>query len=376
MTAAVVRGVQRGVGRSPGGRVGLLVHVCRMPVAALDPRRAATREWLFQLLLWGLYFVIVVYQKYLRSERTGGAVDLQWADFAFALNYLVVILTINAVLLPRFFFKRRYWLFALFTALLVMGAILVEEFWLEPWFYPGSRRAASFRGFLPNLLEIGPTLIAFVGFKLAWDNQRQRRTVERLRHEQAESQLQLLRSQLHPHFLFNNLNNLYAYAQEQSPKTPEMILRLSAMLRYMLYESRGATVPLDHELDFLRDYIRLQELQLEDRGTVHFEVQGDTAGIHIAPLILIAFVENSFKHGADSGPDGIDVTVRISVETDRLDFFCSNTYTPTTTAGPDTGSGIGLANVRRRLELQYPERHELSVEPGAGRYVVRLALGL
>ena len=124
-----------------------------MPTAAFDPRRAATREWLFQLLLWGLYFVIVVYQKYLRSERTGGAVDLQPADFAFAVNYLVVILTINAVLLPRFFFKRRYWVFALCTALLVMGAIVVEELLLEPWFYPDSRRAESFRGFLPRSEE-------------------------------------------------------------------------------------------------------------------------------------------------------------------------------------------------------------------------------
>ena len=339
-------------------------------------QRPALREWSFQLLLWGLYFVVVFYQKYLRSERTGDVAQLQLADFVFALNYLAVVVTINALLLPRFFFRRRYWAFGLSVAALVMAAILVEEYLLEPWFYPGSRRAANFRGFLPNLLEIGPTLIAFVGFKLAWDNQRQRRVVESLERERTQGQLRLLRSQLHPHFLFNNLNNLYAYAQEQSPRTPEMILRLSAMLRYMLYESRGPTVPLDQELDFLRDYIRLQELQLEDRGQVRFEVQGNTTGKTIAPLILIAFVENSFKHGTDSGPDGIEVIVRIAVVNDRLDFFCSNTHAPTTTAGPDTGSGIGLTNVQRRLELQYSGRHTLHIEPEAEQYVVRLALAL
>ena len=333
------------------------------------------REWTFQLGLWGLYFVIVFYQRYQRSDHSAAGL-LRVADFVFALNYLAVILTINAWLLPRFFAKRRYLLFGLFALLLAMGAIVVEEFVLEPWFYPGSRRAASFRGFLPNLLEIGPTLIAFVGFKLAWDNQRQRRTLERLEHERAESQLQLLRAQLHPHFLFNNLNNLYAYAEEQSPKTPELLLRLSAMLRYMLYESRGATVPLDRELDFLRDYIRLQELQLEDRGTVEFTVTGNTTEHHIAPLLLIAFVENSFKHAPDGGPDGIAVTVRIEVTDGRLDFRCSNTYSPTPRAGPDTGHGIGLANVRRRLALQYPDRHTLAVGPEAGAYVVRLGLVL
>lgn len=336
-----------------------------------------SKEAAIHLLLWVLYFVVIAYQKNRMSLRFGGPSHLQLVDFVFALNYFLVILLINYQLLTRFFYRKRYAIFILLSVLAMAIAVLIEEFVLEQIFFPGSNRAKNFAGFLPNMLEIGPTIIFFVGFKLAWDNLKKQSALEQVEKEKTESQLQFLKSQLNPHFLFNNLNNLYSYAQENSPKTPEIIMQLSAIMRYMLYESRENLVPLEKELKYLGDFIKLQELQMEDRGKVEYTITGDVHAKRIAPMILIAFVENSFKHSLSSQADDIWIKIKVVIKGQALWFECTNTFAETgNSSGEYLSKGIGLQNVQKRLELQYPGKYQLETRIEDNVYLVNLRIDL
>jgi two-component system LytT family sensor kinase len=213
--------------------------------------------------------------------------------------------------------------------------------------------------------------------KLAWDNLKKQNVLEELEKERAESQLQFLKSQLNPHFLFNNLNNLYSYAQEGSPKTSEIILQLSAIMRYMLYESKENFVDLAKEIQYLGDFIKLQELQMEDRGKVNFKVNGRPQGKLIAPLVLITFVENCFKHSMSGQAKDIEISIFADINEEEIHFRCENTFEPVdNTSNEYLTSGIGLANTRKRLELLYPGEHHLEAGPQEDRYVVDLRLPL
>ncbi|MGI9541909.1 MAG: sensor histidine kinase [Cyclobacteriaceae bacterium] len=335
-----------------------------------------SKEATVTVLLWVLYFVVIAQQKDLLSDRTGEPGHLQIRDFVFTLNYLLVVLLINYWLLPRYFYRKHYFTFALLSIAILGGAILIEEFVMEQIYFSDSR-GQGFSGFLPTLLDIGPTILFFVGFKLAWDNLKKQNALEQVQKEKVESQMQFLKSQLNPHFLFNNLNNLYSFAQEKSPKTPEIIMQLSAIMRYMLYESNDNLVSLEKELKYLEDFINLQELQMEGRGKVEFTIQGEAQGKMIAPMVLIAFVENCFKHSLSSQAEGIRIDIKAEVTGDQLHFKCSNTFTETgNTSGKYLSQGIGMENVQKRLELQYPDKYEFTTSIQDSVYHVDLRLTL
>ncbi|MTB50210.1 sensor histidine kinase [Lewinella sp. W8] len=336
-----------------------------------------SRESLFQLALWVLYFFVLIQQIDYYNERTGKNVTLGLRHFVFAINYLIVILLISYWVLPKFLYRKRYFTAVALMILFLCTGILVEEFVMEKIFFGNEGPGQQFPGFLPTLWDIGPTIVFFVCAKLAWDNLKKQNVLEELEKERAESQLQFLKSQLNPHFLFNNLNNLYSYAQEGSPKTSEIILQLSAIMRYMLYESKENFVDLSKEIQYLGDFIKLQELQMEDRGRVHFQVNGQPQGKLIAPLVLITFVENSFKHSMSGQADDIDISIVADIEEDELHFRCENTFQAAENASNEyLTSGIGLANTRKRLELLYPGDHSLEAGPQGDRYVVDLRLPL
>lgn len=333
-------------------------------------RQWVSSESIFILLLWVIYFISLAFSK----ERP----HIHYWDFIFAANYFLAVTAINYLLLPRFFYRKRYFTFLFCSLVAIALSVAIKEVLLEPVFLSAhgmGRRSAE--GGLRDISEIGPVILLFVGFKLAWDNLKKQSRLEELEKEKAESELQFLKSQLNPHFLFNNLNNLYSYALDRSEKTPEIILQLSNIMRYMLYESREKYVPLEKELACLRDFIRLQELQMESRGKVEYVAKGETSGKMIAPLLLIPFVENSFKHSLSSQAEGIFIEIKVDIQEDQLNFQCVNSYLHSG-AGTDrfVTSGIGLENVKRRLELLYAGRHKLDIQPEEGRYVVNLALTL
>ena len=169
---------------------------------------------------------------------------------------------------------------------------------------------------------------------------------------------------------------MYSYTVEQSPKAPELILELSSVLRYMLYECKAQFVPLKKEIEHLKHYINLSELQIEGRGTVTVEIDDVLSNYNIAPLILSVFVENAFKHSASSQTENIKIEVKAEVdESGLLKFTCNNTYlTQSNTDNLD--SGIGLENVKKRLELIYPNSHNIKIDFKNNIYKVDLSIDL
>lgn len=328
---------------------------------------ASRKELLFQIVLH-----LVVFIFYAFDQR---APQLQAYHGPFFLNYALAALFINYVLLPRFYYHKRYLAFACYTILIIGLSMFVEERILEPIYFPG-QRAENFPGVFRTLVQIMPVITILVGFKFAWDALGKQRQLENLQAAIQESELQFLKSQINPHFLFNNLNNLYAYAIEQSDKTPTIILELSSVLRYMLYDCQAAFVPLAKELEQLTNFTRLSELQIEERGVVDLNIGDIPGGYQIAPLILIVFIENAFKHSQSSQSDKIRIHIRVQTTADgQLDFRCENSFDPTSNT-EQLDRGIGLANVRKRLALLYPEQHRLDIEQTNERFRVHLRLKL
>jgi LytS/YehU family sensor histidine kinase len=173
-----------------------------------------------------------------------------------------------------------------------------------------------------------------------------------------DSELALLRNQINPHFLFNTLNNIDTLISDNQEEASDAIMRLSEIMRYMLYDSNTRFVPLQKEISYLESYIALQKIRLKDPDFVKFNVQGNDRNRRIAPMLLIPFVENAFKHGAkDSSARG--VFVGITAGYDFLDFVVENDINSSENSSRDITKGIGLKNVTRRLDLIYKDQYQL-----------------
>ncbi|WP_299311715.1 histidine kinase [uncultured Aquimarina sp.] len=197
------------------------------------------------------------------------------------------------------------------------------------------------------------------------------------RQEEREAELKLLKAQLNPHFLFNTLNNLYGLSVVKSEKLPNLMLKLSDLLRYSLYETKEMFVLLEKEIKYLENYISLERIRLEDKADIQFNISGTISSTAIAPMLLIVFVENAFKHlGVLEGVKS-KVLVDIEVRESLLIFQCVNTTDSLDLKdnGLEKGkSGIGLQNARKRLDLMYPDKHELQIEQQEDSYQVELTL--
>ena len=277
--------------------------------------------------------------------------------------------------MPRFLYSKRYWAFFGWVSAVLIVLLVLEELVLEQIFFPGTRRAQTFPGIFFSLVGVVPVIAILTGFKFAWDALQKQEQIEILKNTVQESELQYLRSQINPHFLFNNLNNLYAHALEGSEKSPGIILELSGMLRYMLYECKERYVPLHKEIEHLQHFIRLNQLQIEGRGNVVFEPPSMRRDLKIAPLILIVFIENAFKHSQSGQAENINIQIELRLEGNELYFKCTNNYAPTA-AMETVDQGIGLENVRKRLNLLYPGKHQLVIDEEPRKYSVNLILEL
>jgi LytS/YehU family sensor histidine kinase len=190
--------------------------------------------------------------------------------------------------------------------------------------------------------------------------------------EKLQSELNFLRAQTNPHFLFNTLNSIYALARKQSSQTPEVVMQLSKLLRYMIHECKEPFVPLEKEWKIIEDYVGLEELRFGDRIHVKMTKQENGSGEMIAPLLLLPLVENAFKHGAGNNRDHTEILIDLKKENCKLHFSVENNF-ETANGLQEKSSGIGLQNVKRQLELLYPD-HSMSIENSDGRFKVSISL--
>ncbi|OYZ01239.1 MAG: hypothetical protein B7Y37_08105 [Sphingobacteriia bacterium 28-36-52] len=191
-------------------------------------------------------------------------------------------------------------------------------------------------------------------------------------HERINTELSFLKSQVNPHFFFNTLNNIYSLAIVKSDKTAHAVLKLSAIMRYILTETERNLVPLENEVAFIHNYIELQQVRLTDKVQVNFNIEGNTAPLLVAPLVFIPFVENAFKYGVSTKEQSsIEINLKV---TEDIIYFYSKNYIVHSENNMMENTGIGINNVKRRLELLYPGKHQLSHLAENGYYIVNLEI--
>ena len=203
---------------------------------------------------------------------------------------------------------------------------------------------------------------------------KEKRNLELLK-ERTEAQLQLLRAQVHPHFLFNTLNNIYSKAQYESPGTAKMITELSHILRYVLEEGKRDLVPLENELQMLHDYINLEKMRYDDKLDLHLSLPSKTDGVYIAPLLLLPFVENCFKHGTSKMLNNPWINLRIELQEASLSMKVMNGKRPLQIL-LHTRKGTGIDNIKKRLDLLYKDSYHLQINEEEEVFVVNLRLEL
>lgn len=324
------------------------------------------KELLFQVLVHMVVFLFYALDK----DDT----VISMHEVVFFATYASAGIFINFFLMPRFYKTKDLYQTILYIVFTILLVVFVEEYIIEPFFFDDIR-GKTIKLILASI-SIVPIIMILTGFKFGWDAIYMQREMDNLKETARKNELQFLKSQINPHFLFNNLNNLYAYALEASPKTPEIILELSGLLRYMLYECKEKYVSLRKEVEQLENFINLNELQIETRGQVDFKSSGVKDGFKIAPLILIVFIENAFKHSVSSQSNAINVNIKIDVDDDGLlNFICKNSYQNTTNT-KDLANGIGLANVKKRLDLLYKDNYQLDCTSEDNIYKVQLVMQL
>jgi sensor histidine kinase YesM len=190
--------------------------------------------------------------------------------------------------------------------------------------------------------------------------------------EKLHTELSFLKSQVNPHFFFNTLNNIYSLAIVRSEKTAPAVMKLSSIMRYILTETQRDMVPLRNEVDFINNFIELQQVRLTDKVTVHFSAEGDIDNLLVAPLLFIPFVENAFKYGV-STKESSTITIKISTHENKILFFAKN-YRVASENNLMENTGIGINNVKRRLELMYPGKHQLTHKIEDNYYTVHLEI--
>lgn len=199
------------------------------------------------------------------------------------------------------------------------------------------------------------------------------------RQEIKDAELKLLKAQLNPHFLFNTLNNLYGLSVINSNKLPDLMLKLSDLLRYSLYDTKEQLVPLEKEIQYLQNYVALERIRLEDKIDIELSVSKKITNFYIAPMLLIVFVENAFKHLGTSKNGDSKVAIDMDVKEEELVFTCINTIDNLEAQNTDLEkgkSGIGLRNAKKRLTLMYPDRHTLEINKHEKEYIVKLTVKL
>src|SRR6185503_2081543 len=326
-----------------------------------------------QLVFWVIIFFLYILLKEYPPRMTG--ITLFCLVLQETLELAVPCYTQNLLVLP--FFRRRKWIFGI--GLYLLQLILLVQF-------------------LPYLLN-GLGLLFKNVFNVSdvvtdWQNQHfefsmvaftviaslTKAGVERLIRdkEQKENELRHLKAQLNPHFLFNTLNNLYGLSVAESKKLPDLRLKLSDLLRYSLYDTNQHYVALQKEIDYLSNYVELERIRLSGNTCIDLLVEGDTTERYIAPLLMIVFIENAFKHFSAAKGEKTFVHIRLSVNGDELHLNVRNSVDPGFVPVPSTKrkGGLGLENARQRLDLIYPGQYRLKINKNPDKFETDLTIEL
>lgn len=335
--------------------------------------------WLVSVFLWlSSLFWASEFKNVLNFRTISLAV-------VFNLCFAAAVYTNLRFLLPVFFKKKSFFLY--FTLLLItvgLSALLIQflliyplnSFVLEKDGFKSFVFAEWLGFFIFSFIYVGVTTIIsvtrewFILKKIS----SQLKDIEK---EKLEAELKVLKTQIKPHFLFNSLNNIYSLALDKSDDTATVVLQLSDLMRYILYDCNEEFVDINKELDFTRNYISLHKIRLDETTPINFIVNGHFDGHKIAPLLFEPFIENAFKHGLYG--KGLDSFINITFnfdENEQMELVIENSYDPNWDQTKKKNGGIGIQNVIRRLELIYPQKHKLAIDKDDKTFKITLNIEL
>jgi len=326
-------------------------------------------------LFWGLSFYILL--RLFAYEMPPSPADWIYT-LLFHLPLLFGIYLNLLWLIPGFLQQGRYSMYAAGVLLLLSAAtglnLLTFQF-LADWIFPGYYFIAYYTFWeILQFVFIYLVLTSLLKLSKDWFQlQRQQRWLARLEAEKNDAELQALKAQLDPHFLLNSLNSIYSLSLDGDSRIPDILLKVGENMRYILYECRERYVPLERELRHLENYVELQKLRSEDRVMISYSLEGAAANKKVAPLLFLPLVENAFKHGTAGRRKGAYVTIRLSIRIDELLIQVVNSRGKQPVL-PGRSGGIGLENLRRRLELLYPNDHDLQLKETDAEYLASLQI--
>lgn len=318
------------------------------------------RKVLIHISFWALYVILEVLSNavhYAPYER-----DMLWAN---TLIYLPVIIIstyiISLGLVPYLLRKGNYLLFSICIIGLMIFIYLVRHRLtiLFEYYFQGNYIQLPLSKVLKNVIRDYAVIALAVCAQIIVEWQDNINRIKELTQSKAEVELNFLRSQLNPHFLFNTLNNIYSLARKKSDLAPESILKLSQILDYLIYECKQEMIPLRKELEIIRDYIELEHLRHGDRLRLHWEESIQAPEFKIPPLLLLTLVENAFKHGG-ARDQRFNLTINVLQVSEKLEFMVQNTIKLDHNNQQKVNGGIGLSNLTKQLELLYPDRYALT----------------
>ncbi len=329
-----------------------------------------------QLFFWGLY-IASEYLANLMHIPEGEELQFLKSVLLSLPALLLATYTLIRFGIPHILHAQRWFTFSILILIIAIFLFYARLQWLTLIQYlehdqvfriPGSK-------VLKNVIRDYATVALAVCFYIINDYRVKQSLNEKLIKAKAEAEIKLLKGQLHPHFLFNSLNNIYSLALLKSEHTADSILKLTDLLDYLVYRANLESVPIEKEVQLLENYIGLEQLRYGEFLKLSMDLQEVTDGVMVAPLILLPFAENCFKHGGP-GIDG-DFTIQLFLEADQnqLLFSLKNTKKLKQDESTTTG-GVGLQNLRERLQLIYPNQHQLVITDSMDAYLVELTIKL
>lgn len=327
------------------------------------------------LLLWTVYAIV----EYLANlPHYSDRQELLRQTLFFLPVIALPFYFIAYFLVPRLLWKGQKTLFGFSCFAVFILVLFIRLKWTHWYWYLqlGHTFDIPLSKVSKNLFRDYAVIGFAVALKIIRDWDRKDRLAIQLQEEKRDAELQFLRAQIHPHFLFNTLNNLYGLALKNSPNTPDSILRLSGLLDFILYECNTDQIPLNKEITLIQHYIELERLRFGDRLDITFNYENPPGETRLAPLLLLPFVENAFKHGASASNGAVYIKIDLRVAANELWFQVENSKSGNGKQEANGSKGIGLRNVEKRLHLLYPNRHNLNKIENTEVFLISLELQL
>lgn len=338
-------------------------------------RRVPLRYIVIHSLYWILITGFFLYEKRYLIYKASMPFFLACVSVRILLLIAIAYLNLH-YFLPQYLLKKRYRQYFTAIILSVIVYLITQslfDYYLYGYVIGPMRNSDLWEALSYNFFSTMWYLAIVLALKLSIDWYSQQLTIQHIMVEKLNAEVHFLRAQINPHFLFNALNNLYGLTLKKSDAAPEVVLMLSNLMEYMLHESDQEYIPLEKELHYLYSYIDLERIRSENQADIQIEVNGKTDSCFIPPFLILPLLENAFKHGLNLAKSAAFLHLKIDI-TAELKVQLSNSK-PLSTASKHR-SGLGLLNLKKRLALLYPDRHELHIDDLPGKYEVTLKIVL